>query len=153
MRDCNNGPAKPCFRPARKTGRGVHLCLAAFDPHIPAQYLPSNSLYGFVSIDGDPIWRNAGPGHGIGTRPNSDAVRMIVQVRDGEFVSRSIDGVLRYFSVVPMPETGWLAYVGVPLDEVYGAARQRAITAAALPSSVPSPHPTMPWLVSSFTNT
>jgi hypothetical protein len=30
LRDCNNGPAKPCFRPARKTGRGVHLCLVIF---------------------------------------------------------------------------------------------------------------------------
>ena len=108
------------------------LDLAAFDPHIPAQYLPPNSRYGFVSADGTLVWRNTDPDGVIGTRANSDAVRMMVQVRDGEFQSLSADGVPRYFSVEPMPETGWIAYVGVPVSEVYSAAGQRAMTAVAI---------------------
>jgi len=35
--------------------------------------------------------------------------------------------VVRYFSVVPMPDTGWIAFVGVPASAVYLAAKQRAM--------------------------
>ena len=56
----------------------------------------------------------------------------MVEVKNGEFESTGSDGVARYFSVAPMPETGWIAFVGVPVSEVYAAARQRAITATAI---------------------
>ena len=113
---------------------GIHLPLdlVALDPHIPAQFLPNDSLYGFVSEDGTLIWRNHDPEGLIGTRLHSDAARRIVEVRDGEFESRSSDGVLRYFSVVPMLQTGWIAYVGVPVSVVYADAKQRAVTASAI---------------------
>nr|MDP2190078.1 EAL domain-containing protein [Rhodoferax sp.] len=108
------------------------LDLAAFDPHIPTQFLPAGSRYGFFDEDGTMIWRNRDPESLIGTQPQSDAARRIVEVRDGEFESLAADGVTRYFSVVSMPQTGWIAFVGVPVSEVYAAARQRAITAAAI---------------------
>ncbi len=108
------------------------LDLADFDPHIPTQFLSAKSRYGFFSEDGILVWRNLDPEGVIGTRPNADAARRIVEVRDGEFEGQAVDGVTRYFSVVPMPETGWIAFVGVPATEIYAAARQRAITAMGI---------------------
>ncbi len=108
------------------------LDLETFDPHIPTQFLPAGSRYGFFSEDGTMIWRNRDPEGVIGTRPNADAARRIVAVRDGEFESLAVDGVTRYFSVVPVPQTGWIAFVGVPASEVYAAAWQRAISATAI---------------------
>jgi diguanylate cyclase (GGDEF)-like protein/PAS domain S-box-containing protein len=112
----------------------VHLPLdlETYDPNIPAQFLSAESRYGFFSEDGTMIWRNLDPQGLIGTRPKAEAAHSIVEVRDGEFESMAKDGVTRYFSVVPMPEIGWIAYVGVPATEVYAAARQRAITASGV---------------------
>ncbi len=109
----------------------VHLSLdlASFDPHIPAEFLPSESRYGFFQDDGIMVWRNLDPERVIGTRPNAEAAPQIVALRDGEFESLAIDGVTRFFSVVPMPELGWVAFVGVPADTVYTKARQEALRA------------------------
>jgi diguanylate cyclase (GGDEF)-like protein/PAS domain S-box-containing protein len=106
--------------------------LSVFDPNIPAQFLPDDSYFGFISEDGTLIWRNHDPNKVVGTRSLSDAARRVVEVRNGEFESRSADGVMRFFSVVQMPETGWMAFVGVPVSAVYAGARQRAITVAAV---------------------
>jgi diguanylate cyclase (GGDEF)-like protein/PAS domain S-box-containing protein len=113
---------------------GIHfpLDLMALDPRIPAQFLPAGVRYGFFSADGSLIWRNIDPEQSIGTRPNSDAARRIVAVRDGEFESQGLDGVRRFYSVVSMPATGWLAYVGAPASTAFAEARQRAIVASAV---------------------
>ncbi|MBK7003168.1 MAG: response regulator [Rhodoferax sp.] len=112
----------------------VHLSfdLKNYDPHIPDQFLPEGSRYGFMSDDGILVWRNLDPEGVIGTRPKAEMARRIVEIRDGEFESLAVDGVTRFFSVVPMPETGWVAFVGVPVDSVFAAARQRAITATLI---------------------
>jgi diguanylate cyclase (GGDEF)-like protein/PAS domain S-box-containing protein len=124
----------PIWNERQEMVGAVHLPLdlAAYDPNIPVQFLSAESRYGFFSEDGTMIWRNLDPEHLIGTRPKAEAALQIVKVRDGEFESRAKDGVTRYFSVVPMPEIGWIAYVGVPATEVYAAARQRAITATGI---------------------
>jgi diguanylate cyclase (GGDEF)-like protein/PAS domain S-box-containing protein len=101
--------------------------LKAFDPNIPAQLLPDGSRYGFFAEDGTMIWRNLDPEGVIGTKPNAEAARRIVEIRDGEFESLAVDGVTRFFSVVPMPGTGWIAFVGVPASEIYAEARRQAI--------------------------
>ena len=106
--------------------------LKAFDPNIPSDDLPQGSRYGFFQDDGIMVWRNLDPEGVIGTRPNAEAARRIVELQDGEFESLAIDGVTRYFSVVPMPSVGWVAFVGVPASEVYAAAKQRAVAAAAV---------------------
>ncbi len=112
------------------------LDLNAFDPKIPTQFLPEGSRFGFFNADGVMVWRNLDPERVIGTRPNADAARKIVAIRDGEFESLAIDGVVRYFSVVPMPQTGWVAFVGVPASTVYAAARQRALTSVIVALAV-----------------
>jgi diguanylate cyclase (GGDEF)-like protein len=106
--------------------------LNAYDPKIPAQTLPEGSRYGFFRYDGIMVWRNLDPEGVIGTRPNAEAARQIVAVRDGEFESLAIDGVTRYFSVVPMPDIGWVAFVGVPASVVYAQAKHSATTAAVI---------------------
>ena len=108
------------------------LDLQSFDPNIPANFLPGDNRYGFFSEDGILIWRNSDPEGMIGTQPKTDAARRILEVRDGEFESRGSDGVLRYYSVQPMPETGWIAFVGLPASQVYAAAKQRAMTASVV---------------------
>lgn len=108
------------------------LDLKVFDPHIPTDFLPADSHYGFVSENGTLIWRNHDLEGGVGTRPVSDSASSVVEVRDGEFESRSQDGVRRFFTVVPMQDTGWIAYVGVPASAVYGAARQRAMITSSI---------------------
>jgi len=124
----------PIWNERQEMVGAIHLPLdlAAYDPNIPAQFLSAKSRYGFFSEDGTMIWRNLDPEGLIGTRPKGDAARRIVEVRDGEFESRTKEGVTRYFSVVSMPEIGWIAYVGVPATEIYAAARQRAITATGI---------------------
>ena len=124
---------EPIWNERQEMIGAVHLTLDldAYDPHIPTQFLSADSRYGFFSEDGTMIWRNLDPEHLIGTKPKAEAALDIVKVRDGEFESLAKDGVTRYFSVVPMPETGWIAFVGVPTTEIYAAARQRAITITA----------------------
>lgn len=124
----------PIWNERREIVGGVQLPLdlAAFDPKIPAQFLPAGSRYGFFDADGVMIWRNLDPEHVIGIRPNADAARRIVEVKDGEFESLAVDGVLRFFAVTQMPQTGWIAFVGVPSAAVYGEAKRRAMASAAI---------------------
>ena len=123
----------PILNQRREMVGAVHLPLdlAAFDPHIPTQFLSAQSRYGFLSDDGLVIWKNLDPEGVIGTRPNLDTARRMIALRDGEFESLGVDNVLRFFSIVRMPETGWIAFIGVPVTEVYAAAKQRAVTALA----------------------
>ena len=107
------------------------LDLQVFDPKIPAHMLPAGSHYGFFSQDGMLVWRDSDQ-TAMGTRPQAEAARQIVKTGNGEFESRAADGVTRYFSVVSMPEVGWVAYVGVPVSTIYAEARQRAITATVI---------------------
>lgn len=114
-------------------GVQLPLDLKAYDPKIHTQFLPAGSRYGFVSEQGVLIWRNVDPEGLVGTRLEGvEAARRVIEVRDGEFESVGSDGIARSYSVVPMPETGWIAFVGIPLSEVYGAAKRRAINATAI---------------------
>ena len=108
------------------------LDLAKLDPMIPAQSLPEGLRYGFFAEDGTLVWRNVDPGDMIGTRPDDETPRRIVELREGELEGPGSDGEMRYFSVVHMPETGWTAYVSVPTSAVYAAAIERATAAAAV---------------------
>lgn len=124
----------PIWNDSHEMVGGVHIPieLSAFDPKIPAQLLPEGSRYGFFRDDGIMVWRNLDPEGVIGKRPDAEAARQIVRDRDGEFESLAVDGVVRFFSVVPMPEVGWVAFVGVPVSVVYAEANRRALTTAVI---------------------
>jgi len=113
-------------------GVQIPLDLNALNPNIPAQFLAARSRYGFLDEDRTMVWRNADPEGVIGTRINTEAAQRMVAIRDGEFESVGLDGLRRFYSVVPMPETGWIAFVAIPAAEVYAAARTRAIAATTI---------------------
>ncbi|WP_395012496.1 cache and HAMP domain-containing protein, partial [Undibacterium sp.] len=104
------------------------LDLKTYDPLIPDYGLPPESRYGFFAMEGTLIWRNLDPEAVIGTKPNADAARRIVEVKNGEFESYAVDGVSRYFSVIAMDNVKWIAFVGVPATVVYSEAKKRAVT-------------------------
>ena len=108
------------------------LDLAAYDPGIPEQLLPADSRYGLFDSDGVLIWRNADPEKVIGTRPNAEGARRIVEVRDGEFESVGVDGIERFYSVVPVPDTDWIVFIGVPAHTIYTQAREKALVGATV---------------------
>ncbi|MCX7165334.1 MAG: response regulator [Rhodocyclales bacterium] len=114
-------------------GVQLPLDLNALNPNIPAQFLPAGTRYGFIGENGVLIWSNVDPDGIQGSRPdNADAARRTVEVRNGEFESTGSDGVLRFYSVAPLAETGWIAFVGIPSSEVYAAAKQRAKAATVV---------------------
>ena len=126
--------ASPIYNERREMIGAVALPLdlQTYDPNLPARLLPPGSRYGIFSQDGTLIWRNTDPAGAIGSKPTAAAARQIVAVRDGEFQARADDGVERYFAVLPIQGTDWIAFVGVPLEAIHAAARQRAATTASL---------------------
>lgn len=103
------------------------LDLQEVDPRLPALLLPAESRFGYFRPDGIMVWRNSDPEKVIGTRPDADAARAIVRVKEGEVASLAIDGVTRFFSVTTMPTTGWIAFVGVPNSTIMEQAKKRAL--------------------------
>lgn len=113
-------------------GVQIPLDLGDFDPKLSTNILPEGSRYGFFTEDGILVWRNVDPNRAIGTRPDADANRKLLQVKNGEFEGVAGDGVRRFYAVLSMPEVGWIAFVGVPVTEIYAKARQRAYVSAAI---------------------
>ena len=114
-------------------GVQLPLDINALNPNIPAQFLPPGTRYGFLGENGVLIWRNVDPEGLLGTRlDNVEAARRVVEVRDGEFESIGSDGVTRFYSVMPLPGTEWIAFIGIPSSEVYAAATQRAKAATVV---------------------
>jgi diguanylate cyclase (GGDEF)-like protein/PAS domain S-box-containing protein len=110
----------------------IPLDLKAFDPDIPTKTLPEGTRFGFIREDGILVWRNTDPDELIGTRLKAEGAKLAIEVRDGEFESTGTDGVLRYYAVLPIPETNWIAFMGVPASTVYAEGKQRAIGATAI---------------------
>ncbi len=108
------------------------LNLKSFDPHIPAKLLASGSHYGFFNEDGVLVWRNVDPDHVIGTHPKREVAKLIVSIKNGEIESTAADGVQRFYSVMPIPNTGWIAWIGVPVTAIYAEANMRAQIATAI---------------------
>jgi signal transduction histidine kinase len=63
--------------------------------------------------------------------PYADAMRKLGSSAAGTLVAVGTDGVERLLSAHPVGRTGWIAFAGVPVEQVYGPAR-RAFTRSAL---------------------
>lgn len=110
----------------------MSLDVGFYDPNIPSEFLPESSRYGFFRDDGVMVWRNEDPDKVIGTRPNAEAARRIVAIKNGEFESMAVDGIKRFFSVASLPEYGMVAFVGVPAHTIFAESRSRAIQSILL---------------------
>lgn len=117
-------------------GVQLPLDLGGYDPQLPPDFLPEGSRYGFFSEDGVLIWRNVDPNRAIGTRPNADANRKLLQIKNGDFEGVAGDGVRRFYAALAMPEVGWIAFVGVPVTEIYAPLRQRTYVAAGISTAI-----------------
>lgn len=106
--------------------------LASFDPGLSDRDLPANSRFGLFDADGFAMWRNQDPEQVIGARPNAPAARRIGLTREGEFEEVFIDGVSRLFAVTTVPDLGWVAFFGVPSNDLYARAWGRAIPSVAI---------------------
>lgn len=124
----------PVRDPGGEVVGAVHLPLDLrnFRPGLAARDLPPDSRYGIISIDGTLIWRNEDPGGLIGTRPDWATAGRINEMRSGDFELTGIDGVARYYSTTPIPETDWVAYYGVPSTPITEHAQRNAMASAAL---------------------
>ncbi|HEY0881614.1 MAG TPA: PAS domain S-box protein, partial [Archangium sp.] len=96
------------------------------DPHIPTNFLPPETRFGFISETGVIIWRNQDPERLNATAPDGGAQMAVVAQHDGEFEAPGLDGLHRMFSVVPMPDTRWVAFISVPLAWVNEEPIERA---------------------------
>jgi len=106
------------------------LNLNVFDPGLDADKLPENSIFGVFDDDGTLLWRNVDRENAIGTQPDWDAARKMAR-EAGEFEAPGLDGVMRFYTGVRIPETGWVAYFGQPSAAAYEHARARAMGSAA----------------------
>ena len=125
----------PVFDDLGEFSGGLHLPLdlAAFDPGVPEGALPPGSRYGFVDADGVLVWRNVDPEGSIGQPIRMTAALEAASARNSpEFEAEGSDGVRRFFVVRRLPETGWLAFMGVPVDQIHRQAWQGALAAGVL---------------------
>ncbi len=102
------------------------LNLKSYDPGIPAHLLAPGSHYGFFNEEGFLVWRNVDPDHVIGSQPKRDVARRIIEIKNGELESTAADGVERFYSAMSIPDTGWIAWIGVPVSAIYAKADKRA---------------------------
>ncbi len=124
----------PIFNARHKLIGTVQLPLnmKSYDPQIPAHLLAPGSHYGFFNEDGILVWRNVDPDHVIGTHPKKEVARRIIQIKNGEIESTAADGVERFYSLMPIPDTGWIAWIGVPVSAIYAEANKRAKIATTI---------------------
>jgi len=112
----------------------VHLPLDlhSLDPGLTAQSLPEGSRYGIFDLQGVLLWHNQAPEMAIGRRPDWEGIRRIQEGKNSDFELSGVDGVLRFYSSIYIPEAGWVAYFGVPSAPIALQARSKAMAGAAI---------------------
>lgn len=108
------------------------LDLAAFDPGIPEQLLPEDSRYGMFDTDGVMLWRNTDHTGIVGTHPRTGIVPRFFDEQTRELEILGVDGTDRFYSVAPINEASWYAFISVPAGTIYAQARQKAFVSTAL---------------------
>ena len=107
------------------------LNLGVFNPGLADDKLPDDSRLGVFDTDGTLLWRNRDHESAIGTQPDWEAARQIAR-NGGEFEASGMDGVMRFYTSAPIPDTDWVAYFGQPSAPVYAHGRARAYTSLGL---------------------
>lgn len=121
----------PVFDAAGRLVRflGLPLDLVAFVPAVAKAPLIPGTIVGVLTVDGTVVWRNLDPAGSVGrSLADLPAFRMYAERGLTEYTAAGTDGIERMYFVEPIPESGWLAYVGVPTAAV-DAVRHRVLLA------------------------
>lgn len=112
----------------------VHLPmdLRALDLGLWTSNLPEDSRYGIFDAHGVLLWRNRDPERAIGTKPNWEVARRISATKNGVFESPGLEGTMRFYATTQIPQTGWVAYFGLPSTAIMAQVRERAIANVGL---------------------
>ncbi len=107
----------------------VHLPmeLRTLDLGLWTKNLPEDSRYGIFDAHGVLLWRNQDPERAIGTQPDWEVARRISATKNGVFEGPGLEGTVRFYATTQIPQTGWVAYFGLPSAAITAQVRQRAI--------------------------
>ena len=107
----------------------VHLPmeLRTLDLSLWTKNLPEDSRYGIFDAHGVLLWRNQDPERAIGTQPDWEVARRISATKNGVFEGPGLEGTVRFYATTQIPQTGWVAYFGLPSAAITAQVRQRAI--------------------------
>ena len=119
----------PVLDPQGQPAGAVHLPmeLQALDLGLWTKNLPEDSRYGIFDARGVLLWRNQDPEGAIGTQPDWEMARRISASKNGVFEGPGLEGTVRFYATTQIPQTGWVAYFGLPSAAITAQMRQRAI--------------------------
>ncbi len=119
----------PVLDPQGQPAGAVHLPmeLQALDLGLWTKNLPEDSRYGIFDARGVLLWRNQDPEGAIGTQPDWEMARRISASKNGIFEGPGLEGTVRFYATTQIPQTGWVAYFGLPSAAITAQVRQRAI--------------------------
>jgi hypothetical protein len=95
----------------------LSMDLLRLDMIDPSKIMPPKSLVGIVNGDGTLVARSEGGMLRIGQRANSDAAREILLKREGAVRGVDFLGSDRLFSFAPIPDSDWILFASVDLEE------------------------------------
>ncbi len=109
------------------------LDLVAYVPAVATAPLLPGTTVGIVTADGILVWRNLDAAGSVGKSvAHLPAFRMYADQGQTEFTSPGTDGIERMFYVEPIPDSDWIAFVGVPTSAVAAVQHRVLVTGLAL---------------------
>ncbi len=112
---------------------GASIDLLKWRPPSSDVALPEHMVVGIVAHDGVVIARSQEAEKWVGTdRRGNPAVDVITRSRDGTARLRGAMGFERIWGYTPVPRAPWIAYAGIPTNDVIGPVVQRALTSAVI---------------------
>jgi len=101
------------------------LVLVQLPESLVSEALPKGSVVTILDRNGTIVARSGGSGKWTGRNVRGVGVTGIAMGKEeGVAQARGVDGVLRQYGFVHMPETGWYVYVGIPTSVVMEPVRQ-----------------------------
>jgi signal transduction histidine kinase len=103
---------------------GFPVDLALFTPPVSMVPLLPGTVITIISADATIVWRSLDAEKWVGKSVKEHAnIQRILATRQGDLEATGIDGVERFYSVIPVAGADWYAYVGIPKEEVLAETR------------------------------
>ncbi len=114
---------------------GLPLDLVAYVPSVARAPLIPGTIVGILTADGTIVWRSLDPAGSVGQSVGGlAAFRAYADRGLTEYTAAGTDGIPRMYFVERIPESGWVAYVGVPTAAVEAVRRRVLLTGLTLAS-------------------